>query len=97
MTEATVAHRVTPLMGLTALAPGMAPIMIYANGTPNGDADPWLTAPVGSMHYVCDQSDDKPPLMVKAANDGDSNDWYYLMISASASPCTSVSGSAIFT
>ncbi len=57
------------------LDPEAAPILIWGNGSPDGDAEPWLSASKGSLHFDLDATDDAGHVYSKVDEGGDDDDW----------------------
>jgi len=62
--------------GMEPVSPGLG--IYYGNGTPDGDKDPWLSAPKGTLYMALNNTDDTGCVYVKVDEGGDDNDWVLL-------------------
>lgn len=107
MTVATKAFYVLRPQPLDAMAPAASggglspmPLVIWGEGTPDGDAKPWSDAPKGSIWIQTDATADTSPLHIKAADNNADADWYkvplIVLATASVLNITSSGGSAAY-
>jgi hypothetical protein len=58
-----------------ALIPEKAPTLLWGQGTPDGDRQPFLGAQKGSLYFQTDATDDAGHVYVKVDEGNDDNDW----------------------
>jgi hypothetical protein len=85
MATASRAQYIVTAQPLEAMAPSKAPVILWGEGTPDGDAEPWLGAKKGSLWLQTNGTDDKPHAMIKVDEGNDDDDWMYLTCSATGS------------
>jgi len=60
---------------------GSNPVTMFTyTGAPDGDAEPWTSAAIGSLYFRTDATDDTSPLYVKVDEDSADADWVKVMI-----------------
>lgn len=93
MTTNTVAFPVVnpdPSNRQSALVPEKAPTLLWGQGTPDGDREPFLSAQKGTLYFCTDNTDDDSHVYQKVDEAGDNDDWV-LMFAANASDITGAS------
>lgn len=58
-----------------ALIPEPAPTLLWGQGTPDGDREPFLSAQKGTLYMAVDNSDDTPHVYQKVDEGNDDADW----------------------
>lgn len=82
MTKATRAQYIIRGTPIGSMDPSKAPVIMWGEGTPDGDAEPWKGAKKGSLWLMTNNTDDHPAGMIKVDEGNDDNDWMYLTTSA---------------
>jgi len=77
-----------------SIAPIMKPMIFYGEGTPDGDAYPFSSAPLGSLYIDVNGGSTQASLYVKTAESSSDSDWASITKSFQGSIITSASTGA---
>src|SRR5688572_23720731 len=78
MTDNTVAFLVVnpdPSAKQVAMIPEKAPTLLWGQGTPDGDREPFLSAQKGTLYFQSDATDDSSHVWQKVDEGNDNDDW----------------------
>jgi hypothetical protein len=68
-----------PVNIVTGLEPEVAPGIYWGQGTPDGDAEPFLSAQKGTIYHAVNNTDDESHSYIKVDEGGDDADWVRLL------------------
>ena len=66
----------------TSMMPEKPPTLLFGQGTPNGDLEPFKSAQKGTLYFQSNATDDSPHVYQKVDEGEDDNDWVVLAIKA---------------
>jgi|10_taG_2_1085330.scaffolds.fasta_scaffold00110_40 hypothetical protein len=69
-----------PVLAQPALAPEVAPGLYWGQGTPDGDASPFLSAQKGTIYAQVNATDDTPHIWQKVDEAGADTDWVAMVV-----------------
>jgi hypothetical protein len=68
----------------TSMMPESPPTLLFGQGTPNGDLEPFKSAQKGTLYFQSNETDDKSHVYMKVDEAGDDDDWEKLTINNTA-------------
>jgi hypothetical protein len=98
MTTNTAAFLVVnpnPAQRQNALIPEAAPTLLWGQGTPDGDREPFLSAQKGTLYFQVDATDDAAHVFTKVDEGNDDNDWVASAVGALIDNAAVATGAAI--